>query len=160
MESQCPLTSSSSTSIRILSTESSWSAIIARRIVTTMQRPFFHTVSIALLMLCSALALPAQKSQAPLRVSEGVENALLLTKVMPAYPFSAKRKGVTGLVQLNVRIDEQGSVERITILNSPDIDLSDAAITAVLQWKYKPFLLNGEPTAVDTTVTINFSPVR
>ncbi len=78
----------------------------------------------------------------------------------PVYPPAAKEKHIQGAVVLHAIIDKTGHVEAIQVVSSPDDQLSKSAVEAVQTWIYKPFLLNGDPTAVDTTVTVNFSLVQ
>lgn len=90
------------------------------------------------------------------KVQGGVIAGNILTKVAPHYPQSAKDRHVSGTVILHAIIGRDGHVEALTPVSVPDPDLAIAAITAVRQWIYKPYLMNGQPTEVDTTVTVNF----
>jgi protein TonB len=72
----------------------------------------------------------------------------------------AKMQHASGYVLLNVIIGEDGSVERITPIASTHEMFTDEAMRAVKQWRYSPYLLNGKPTKVDTTVTVNFELFR
>jgi TonB family protein len=89
------------------------------------------------------------------RVSQGVSQALLLKKVDPEYPSDARRDHVQGSVVLRATIDTSGNVANLT-LTSGDPKLAPAALEAVKQWKYKPYLLNGSPVEVETQVTVAF----
>jgi TonB family protein len=95
----------------------------------------------------------------PARVSGGVMAGLLLNKVQPAYPQNAKDAKVSGTVVMVAKIDKTGKVVDLKVVSGPEI-LRDAALAAVRQWTYKPYLLNGEPVFVQTTVTVNFSLLR
>ncbi len=95
-------------------------------------------------------------SQGRVRISQGLSIGLLINKVNPRYPDDAKRAHIQGQVVLQVSIDKNGEVEKATLV-SGDPALAPAAIEAVKQWKYKPYLLNSEPMAVETQVVINFS---
>ncbi|HEX4784030.1 MAG TPA: energy transducer TonB [Candidatus Sulfotelmatobacter sp.] len=90
------------------------------------------------------------------RVSQGVMAGLLLTKVPPEYPPAAKDQHIQGVVLLSVIIDRQGSVSNIQLISGHPL-LAPAAIDAVKQWTYKPYLLNGEPVEVQTQITVNFT---
>jgi protein TonB len=57
---------------------------------------------------------------------------------------------------LHAIISKSGNVEQLTVVSGPEM-LRANAISAVQQWKYKPYQLNGEATEVDTTITVNFS---
>ena len=92
-------------------------------------------------------------------VSQGVSRGLLMKKVSPAYPPSALRLGVEGTVELQATISKTGAISQIKIL-SGDSQLTKAATDAVKQWKYKPYLLNGEPVEIQTQVSIIFKLPR
>ena len=88
-------------------------------------------------------------------ISGGVMAGQMLTKVDPVYPEDAKAAGVTGAVVLHAVIGETGTVEELKVISGPP-ELANSAVEAVRQWTYKPYLLNGMPTAVDTMITVNF----
>jgi len=90
-----------------------------------------------------------------IRVSEGVSNRLLITKVNPSYPDQARKKHVQGAVVLRVLIGDTGTVTDLSAI-SGDALLVPSALDAVRQWLYKPYLLNGDAVEVETRVTINF----
>jgi len=90
-----------------------------------------------------------------LSVSQGVSQGLLLKKVQPTYPKNALLMRIEGAVELMATISKTGDISHIKVL-SGDSQLSRAAAEAVKQWKYKPYLLNGEPVEIQTQVTINF----
>jgi TonB family protein len=90
-----------------------------------------------------------------LSVSQGVSQGLLYKKVAPSYPSNALRMHIEGEVQLMATISKEGDITRIKVL-SGDAQLAKAATDAVKQWKYKPYLLNGEPVEIQTQVTVNF----
>ena len=89
------------------------------------------------------------------RVSQGVSQASLVTRVQPQYPDDARQALVQGSVVLRVEIDNSGNVEGLTLVSGHPM-LAPAAIEAVKQWKYKPYLLNGQPIAVETQVIVAF----
>lgn len=90
-----------------------------------------------------------------LNISQGVSRGLLYKKVQPVYPRTALDMRVEGAVELMATISKTGDITRVKVL-SGDSQLSKAAVDAVKQWKYKPYLLNGEPVEIQTQVTINF----
>ncbi len=100
-------------------------------------------------------------AQAPMRIGGNVMQASLLKKVAPAYPSEMKAQGLEAAVVLEVRISAEGVPESINV-QSADVNkvFSGAAIDAVKEWRYKPVLLNGQPVAVITTVTVNFTLAR
>lgn len=85
-----------------------------------------------------------------------VDPPKLLKRVDPVYPEEARRAKQSDLVILNVRTDESGSIERIMVLKGKYKYLNAAAIEAVKQWKYQPYLLDGEPKPVVFTVSVRF----
>lgn len=89
-------------------------------------------------------------------ISEGVSQGLLLHKVIPVYPRSAKAAHVQGTVVLQALIGKDGLIENLHRLSGPP-ELVDAAIGAVSQWRYRPYILKGEPVEVQTTINVNFS---
>ena len=98
---------------------------------------------------------PPPKAKAPIRVGGNVQNSKLIQKIDPIYPELAKRARVSGIVLLQVTVDEQGRVGEIKLIRGHPL-LNQSAIDAVGQWRYSPTLLNGEPVPVIATVTVNF----
>jgi protein TonB len=90
------------------------------------------------------------------RVSSGVSSGLLIRKVNPTYPPLARQARIQGVVILQAQISKDGSIENLQLISGHPM-LAPAAIEAVKQWKYKPYLLNGEPVEVDTQVQVNFT---
>jgi protein TonB len=88
-------------------------------------------------------------------VSQGVSQGLLLKKVAPSYPQNALRMHIEGIVELQATISKTGEITKVKVV-SGDAQLTKAASDAVKQWKYKPYLLNGEPVEIQTQVTVNF----
>jgi len=90
-----------------------------------------------------------------LNVSQGVSRGLLMKKVQPAYPTSALTMRIEGAVELQATISKTGDITHVKAL-SGNPQLTKAATDAVKQWKYKPYLLNGEPVEIQTEITVNF----
>lgn len=90
------------------------------------------------------------------RVPQEVSRELLLTKVLPIYPPLARQAHVQGTVILDADISKDGAVESLKKVSGHPM-LIPAAIDAVKQWRYKPYLLNGEPVAMATQVVVNFT---
>src|ERR1700676_363760 len=90
------------------------------------------------------------------RVSSGVSTGLLIKKVTPNYPQLAKQARIQGSVVLQAEISKEGTIQNLQLISGHPM-LAPAAIEAVKQWRYKPYLLNGEPVAVETQVVVNFS---
>ncbi|MFL6304178.1 MAG: energy transducer TonB [Candidatus Sulfotelmatobacter sp.] len=90
------------------------------------------------------------------RVSSGVSTGMLVRKVPPSYPPLARQARIQGTVILQATISKEGSIENLQLISGHPM-LAPAAIEAVKQWKYKPYLLNGEPVEVETQVQVNFT---
>jgi len=88
-------------------------------------------------------------------ISQGVSQGLVLKKVQPIYPPNALHMQVEGPVQLIATISKTGTISAVKVL-SGDKQLARAAVDAVKQWKYKPYLLNDEPVEIQTQITVNF----
>jgi len=99
-------------------------------------------------------AIPQPKLQV-LRVSQGVSQGLLIKKVAPMYPQAALQTRKQGLVELMATVAKDGAISAIKVL-SGDATLAKAATDAVRQWKYRPYLLNGEPVEIETQITVRF----
>jgi periplasmic protein TonB len=97
----------------------------------------------------------APKPPQRVRIGGNVQQANLIREVQPSYPLLAKQARIQGAVVLEAIINEQGSVENLRIINGHPL-LTQAALDAVKQWKYKPTVINGEPVEVVTKVTVNF----
>lgn len=110
----------------------------------------------------SGIISPHQEQPAPpvvpqrVRVSSGVAQGLLVSKVNPIYPQEAKDQRIQGVVTLQVIVDKEGNVADIKVISAHPL-LAPPAIEAVKQWKYRPYLLNGNPIEVDTQVQVNFT---
>jgi protein TonB len=85
-----------------------------------------------------------------------VAQGLLVTKVPPQYPAEAKEKRIEGVVLMRVNIDHDGNVYKVELISGHPL-LAPAAMEAVKQWKYKPFLLRGEPIEVESQVLVSFT---
>jgi TonB family protein len=97
-----------------------------------------------------------QMPGAPVRVASGTVAGMILSRPDPVYPAIAKAAHVQGEVVLHAIISKEGMIENLTAVSGPPM-LVPSALEAVAKWRYKPYLLNGEPTKVDTTITVNFT---
>ena len=131
-----------------------------------MKRQFFlATLTVALLTVSSIAQSTQGRSDTPqqqptgpplrVRISQKVSTGLLIQKVRPRYPDDARQARIQGTVVLKVQIDANGDVEDLSVVSGHPM-LAPAALEAVKQWKYKPFLLNGQPMKVETQVTVTF----
>jgi len=94
-----------------------------------------------------------------LNISQGVSQGLILKKVQPTYPPTALHMRMEGTVELLATISKKGDITSVKVLSGEPL-LTRAASDAVKQWKYKPYLLNGEPVEIQTQVTVNFKLPR
>jgi protein TonB len=90
----------------------------------------------------------------PIRVSD-MSEGMLVHRVQPVYPAPAKFAHVQGKVVLSAIISREGTIENLRVLAGQPM-LVRAAIDAVSQWRYRPYILNHEPVEVETQVTVNF----
>lgn len=90
------------------------------------------------------------------RVSQGVSAGLKIKDVRPVYPEPAKLSRIQGSGAMNAVISRTGDISDIEVLAGP-VELVVSAVTAVRQWKYKPYLLKGEPVEVNTTITVMYT---
>lgn len=90
------------------------------------------------------------------RISQGVTKGLLIKRVEPTYPTLAKAARVQGDVVLTAIISTNGEIENLQLVSGHPM-LVPSAIAAVKQWRYKPYLLNGQPVEVETTITVIFA---
>ena len=124
-----------------------------------MQRRWFTVwVVLALSLLGSAQDQNASSlnTQSIQRVGLDEAKAHLVKKVPPKYPLEARRKLVHGTVVLNCIIDRGGNVTEVKPVSGPDL-LVQPAIDAVRQFKYNPFLFDGQPATVEAPVNVVFS---
>jgi periplasmic protein TonB len=90
------------------------------------------------------------------RLAARVAEANLIHDVPPQYPAEAGRERIEGAVVLMAVIGKDGSVRDVRVESGLPV-LAQAAIDAVKQWRYKPYMINGEPVEVDSRITINFT---
>jgi len=110
-------------------------------------------------------SLPAVASETPgkaatevaTRIPSSVMAGKIINKKTPEYPKKAKKKKIEGAVLLTAIISKQGTIEGLDVVASPDPLLSQSALEAVQGWTYQPYLLKGNPTAVDTTITVTYN---
>ena len=91
-----------------------------------------------------------------IRVSSGVTQGMVVKRVEPAYPAIAKTARVQGTVILAAVIGKDGTIQNLHVVSGHPL-LQGAAMDAVKQWRYKPYILNGEPVEVDTQVEVHFT---
>jgi TonB family protein len=89
-------------------------------------------------------------------VPGNVTAASIVTQTKPEYPPQAMANHIQGEVVLHAVIDKEGKISEVQVLSGDGL-LSQSALEAVRQWRYKPMLVDGEPKEVDTTITVTFS---
>jgi TonB family protein len=102
---------------------------------------------------------PAATSGEPAKriaVTQGVSEGLLVHKVQPVYPEAARRARVQETVVLKTLIDKDGKIESLEVVSGHTM-LVGAAMDAVKQWQYKPYIYEGQPVKVETTINVNFT---
>jgi protein TonB len=106
----------------------------------------------------ASLAVPRFVPATPqrIRISAGVTKGMCIHREEPVYPTLARAARVQGDVVLSAIIDTSGQIQNLQLVSGHPM-LVPAAITAVRQWRYKPYLLNGQPVEVETTITVIFT---
>ena len=94
-----------------------------------------------------------------IRISHSDE-AMLVKKVIPEYPMIAKIAGIQGDVKLHAIIARDGTIQSLSVVSSPFRALTQAALAAVEQWRYRPYLLNNQAVEVETVITVSFIKSR
>jgi TonB family protein len=116
-------------------------------------------------MTSSPPTIPAEPQPTPrkdqnlprnVRVSPGITTGLLIKKVIPDYPSEAKYAHIQGSVLMRAVINKTGDVVDLEVISGP-IDLVVSAVNAVRKWKYRPYLLDGNPVTVETQIVVNYA---
>ncbi len=97
-----------------------------------------------------------EEPKGPLRVSGGVIAGQRIDSTRPAYPPLAKSARVQGTVKLAATISKSGAIENLRVLSGHPM-LVQAALDAARNFRYRPYILNGEPVEVETTIDVNFT---
>lgn len=92
----------------------------------------------------------------PASPASSVQPAKLIQQVPPKYPELAKMAHISGPVTLQITVGTDGAVKNVNVISGHRL-LRKAAVDAVRQWLYRPYMLNGKPTEVQTEVTVNFT---
>jgi TonB family protein len=100
-------------------------------------------------------ATPSQAAR--LKVDPDVAAGLLEKAVSPDYPPEAQKKGIKGVVKLKILVGRSGDVTQATLISGHPL-LAQAAIDAVKQWKYEPYMQDGKAVSVETAVSVAFPP--
>jgi TonB family protein len=94
-----------------------------------------------------------------MRVSQGVSQGLIVKRVSPTYPPVALQQRKQGAVELLATVSKDGAITGVKVLSGESV-LAKSAVDAVRQWKYRPYLLNGEPVEIETQITVKFTLPR
>jgi protein TonB len=90
------------------------------------------------------------------RLSSGVTEGFLIQRITPVYPAIARQVRAQGAVILQATISRNGTIQNLEVISGPAL-LARAALDAVRQWRYRPYMLNNEPVEVETQITVNFT---
>ena len=97
---------------------------------------------------------PTPAPTRPIIVSHWAEGNLIY-RVQPVYPPLARQARIQGTVELRAIISKTGTIENLQAISGHPM-LIPAALNAVRQWRYRPYLLNNNPIEVETEITVNF----
>ena len=112
--------------------------------------------ALTLLLICCAMPAPAQDAPpAPNQVTHKEMGEWLIERVAPVYPPLARQARIQGTVVLRAVINKSGEVQDVQLISGHPM-LAPAAIEAVKKWHYRPYVMNGEPADVETTVQVDF----
>lgn len=98
----------------------------------------------------------AAEASGPIHVKGNIMQGQRISGEIPQYPPEAKKKRVQGTVVIDALIDQEGKVGHLNVVSGPEM-LRQSSLDAVKTWVYKPYLLNGEPVAVETTINVVYS---
>jgi protein TonB len=100
-----------------------------------------------------------REAQGPVRVSSMVAAGYGIYRPLPPYPAIAKAAGVEGTVVLQATISKTGTIENLRVVSGP-VMLRQVALDTVREWRYQPYLLDGLPVELETTVNVVFKMSR
>ena len=106
---------------------------------------------------CTTIARPAEPPKR-VRLSH-LSEATLVRKIDPLYPHAAVLAHIFGAVQLHAFIGKDGTIQSLSVVSGNPL-LAQAALDAVRQWRYKPYMLNDEAVEVETFITVNFRSAK
>ena len=95
------------------------------------------------------------KFDGPKRIISQLAEGQLVNRVEPIYPHIAAISGIQGQVKLHAIIARDGRIQSLNVISGHPL-LAHAALEAVEQWRYRPYVLNGETVEVETFITVNF----
>src|SRR5205085_12102592 len=95
-------------------------------------------------------------SSGPLKVSSAALTDRLIKRLEPQYPEIARRSGLSGAVRLRLEIGTDGKVKSATVLEGAPV-LASAARDAVMQWRYRPYVVENRPVPIETEIIVRFT---
>jgi TonB family protein len=104
-----------------------------------------------------SIVLSTAPSGTPSIIPGAVLSGRAVSKPQPDYPEAARGRHIMGTVVLCATISRQGTISSLDVISSPSLLLTGSAMQAVKQWTYQPYLLNGSPVEVETTITVNYN---
>lgn len=113
------------------------------------------TLANATAFQCQRQPIVVHQPSAPLRLSSTIAEGMLIKKLLPVYPPIAKVTRKEGTVVLQATISVTGNIENLRVVSGHPM-LQQAALDAVKEWRYRPYLLNGQPIEVETTINVIF----
>jgi protein TonB len=96
------------------------------------------------------------EARGPVTISQGVAEGMVLQRILPRYPPIAVASRTQGTVVLQAIISKTGTIDKLRVVSGSPM-LQQAALEAVSQWRYRPYLLSGQPVEVETTINVVFS---
>jgi protein TonB len=97
-----------------------------------------------------------EEPKGPIVISKGVADGMVIQRIIPHYPPIAQASRTQGTVVLQAVISKNGTIENLHVVSGSPM-LQQAAIDAVSQWRYRPYLLNGQPVDVETAINVVFN---
>jgi TonB family protein len=98
--------------------------------------------------------MPAKNSDTTTPIAAGVIAGMNINKEIPVYPEDAKAARISGTVTLQAVVGRDGGIHDLRVVSAPWPSLVASALWAVSHWQYKPYMLNGEPVEVETTINV------
>jgi TonB family protein len=99
---------------------------------------------------------PASKGTNPAMIHVKSESLVAVKRMVPVYPVDAKKAKIQGAVILDAVIGKDGAIEHLKVVSGP-AELQQSAMDAVGKWAYQPYLLNGDPVEVNTTIKVTYT---
>jgi len=99
---------------------------------------------------------PAPEALGMQEISSFAADGMILSRTPPVYPRTAEASGVSGAVVLNIVISPSGNVDKVEAVSGPP-ELRQAAVDAVRNWRYRPYIIDGQALPVSTSVKVTFN---